>query len=147
MPASGVKSLEQSYRSCSTLQDTTNHGVRSMRHAMWVGVWVVAGCAGEPSKPPPMRELAVAAPPAASIQPSEQGGDVAAKRLLEAKKQGFTVVTKNGDVLFCRTELRTGSHVAKDTTCLTAKELDELHEQTSQDLRNFLKPQLPRPGK
>jgi hypothetical protein len=121
-----------------------------MRHAIWMTVCIVAGCAGEPGKPPPMREAAFqpAAPqPVASIQPSDKSGSGEAKRALEARKQGFTLVTKNGDVLYCRTDLKTGSHVAKETTCLTEKQLDDLHQQTNQALQNYLKPQLPPPGK
>jgi hypothetical protein len=137
-------------RIAGTLGVKTNRGVRFMRHTMWMTAFLIAGCAGEPGKLPPIREAAfpTASPqPVASVQPGDQSGSVAGKRVLEAKKQGFKLVNKNGDVLYCRTELKTGSHVVKETTCLTEEELDEVHQQTNQDLRNQLKPQLPPPGK
>lgn len=119
-----------------------------MRHTMWMTVWIIAGCAGQPSKLPSIREAASpTASPRPAASPSDQSGSVAGKRVLEAKKQGFKLVNKDGDVLYCRTELKTGSHVVKETTCLTEEQLDEVHQQTNQDLRNQLRPQLPPPGK
>lgn len=52
------------------------------------------------------------------------------QRLSEAKKAGFKLVNTNGELLFCRTDPKIGSHVQKETTCLTAKQLDDLHDQT-----------------
>jgi hypothetical protein len=52
------------------------------------------------------------------------------QRLSEAKKAGFKLVNTNGEQLFCRTDPKIGSRVQKETTCLTAKQLDDLHDQT-----------------
>jgi hypothetical protein len=71
------------------------------------------------------------------------------QRLSEAKKAGFKLVNTNGEQLFCRTDPKIGSHVQMQTTCLTAKQLDDLHDQTrlglSQKIAN--PPPLPMGGK
>jgi hypothetical protein len=46
----------------------------------------------------------------------------------------------NGEELFCRSDFKTGSHVERNTTCLTAAELDSLHDETRQSLRNYERP-------
>jgi hypothetical protein len=69
-----------------------------------------------------------------------------AQRASHAKKLGLTVMTVNGEVLYCRTERKTGSHVATETSCLTQEQLDDLHEQTSRDLEYLRRPQLPKPS-
>ena len=116
-----------------------------MRQTILVTALVIAGCAGQPSTPPPTRYVAAASQPV--LQPTTPGGDIDAKRLVDAKKEGFAVVNTDGEVLYCRTELRTGSHVVKDTTCLTAKQLDDMHEQTRLGLQNSLKSLPPPQGR
>ena len=116
---------------------------------------VMVGCANAPTQPNP-------APTAASSQPAgaNSTGTTAAtnatgtagapatdaQRVTNAKKLGLTVMTVNGEVLYCRTERKTGSHVATETSCLTQEQLDDLHEQTSRDLEYFRRPQLPKPS-
>ena len=123
-----------------------------MRPMIFTIAVVISGCAAQPRtpapaapQPPALREAAVA-PAAAPARPTDPEAALA-QRVLDAKKRGLTVVNKNGETLYCRTELKTGSHVAKETTCLTGKQLDDLHEQTQQDMVNFQRPLLPRPGK
>jgi hypothetical protein len=67
-------------------------------------------------------------------------------RITHAKKLGLRVVTIDGEVRYCRTERKTGSHLATETTCLTQDQLDQLHEQTSQDLENFRRSNIPKPS-
>ena|SRR5271167_4730680 len=117
-----------------------------MRPVTLMIIWVLAGCAGAPTAPPPPGAAAVASQAGAASPSSTPESESDAKRRLDAKKEGFTLVNKSGEVLYCRTELRTGSHVAKDTTCLTQKQLDEQLEQTRQELGS-LKTNVPRPGK
>jgi len=62
--------------------------------------------------------------------PASSDGMTDEQRLFEAKKAGFKLVNTNGEALFCRTDPKIGSHVQKETTCLTAKQLDDLHDQT-----------------
>jgi hypothetical protein len=51
------------------------------------------------------------------------------KRISDAKKAGYKLVNTNGEELFCRTDPIIGSRVQKQTTCMTAKQLDDMHEQ------------------
>jgi hypothetical protein len=61
-------------------------------------VGTLAGCAGQPP----------AAPDAA-----------------KAQKMGYTLIEKEGQRLFCRTETVTGLRAMKQTTCLTAAQLEQ----------------------
>ncbi len=106
---------------------------------------VMAGCTGAPTQPSPSSANVASQPPVAnSGATSATGTD--AQRVSHAKKLGLTMMTVNGEVLYCRTERKTGSHVATETNCLTQEQLDDLHEQTSRDLEYFRRPQLPKPS-
>ncbi len=116
---------------------------------------VMVGCANAPTQPNPA-PTAVASQPAvanstgttAATNAAGTAGAPAtdAQRASHAKKLGLTVMTVNGEVLYCRTERKTGSHVATETSCLTQEQLDDLHEQTSRDFEYFRRPQLPKPS-
>jgi|HubBroStandDraft_1064217.scaffolds.fasta_scaffold1155953_1 hypothetical protein len=112
-----------------------------MRTMIIVSVAALAACAGQPSNPPAhyAPEATTAALAAAGAAPS----DPLAERLAAAKKLGYTVVNTDGELLYCRSDLKTGSHVQKETTCLTAAQLDHLHDQSRLDLQNYLKPNMP----
>jgi hypothetical protein len=109
-----------------------------MRITIWVGALIMSGCAGQPSTPeaPPTRYVSASG----QAQPTASEGDLNAKRIAEAKKQGYTLTNTNGEALFCRSDFKTGSHVERNTTCLTAAELDSLHDETRQSLRNYERP-------
>lgn len=51
-----------------------------------------------------------------------------------ARRGGYRVVERDGDTLYCRKELKTGSLVVKVETCLTAQQLAELNEATQRSL-------------
>ena len=116
---------------------------------------VMVGCANAPTQPSPA-PTAVASQPAvanstgttAATNAAGTAGAPAtdAQRASHAKKLGLTVMTVNGEVLYCRTERKTGTHVATETSCLTQEQLDDLHEQTSRDLEYLRRPQLPKPS-
>jgi hypothetical protein len=74
------------------------------------------------------------------------GEKVELKRLAEAKKMGYTVVNQDGKELFCHTGLKTGSRVERETTCMTAKEIDDLREQTQRGLMNTTRQLAPPQG-
>jgi hypothetical protein len=46
----------------------------------------------------------------------------------EARKAGYRIVNQDGEPMYCREELKTGSHARKDTICLTAEELAMVRE-------------------
>jgi hypothetical protein len=108
---------------------------------MIVAVAALAACAGQPSAPPAhyAPEATTASLTTAGAAPS----DPLAQRLAAAKKLGYSVVNTDGELLYCHSEFKTGSHVQKETTCLTAEQLDHLHDQSRLDLQNYLKPNMP----
>jgi hypothetical protein len=102
---------------------------------------VIAGCAGEPSTPPPPATSYVS-PNGAQLQaaPTRADGTLDPKQLAEAKKAGYSLVNTNGEVLYCRTDVKLGTHIRKntDTVCLTAQQMIAMHEQTRQSLEKFV---------
>jgi hypothetical protein len=57
-----------------------------------------------------------------------------AQRLTIARNLNLKVVDKDGQQLFCRSNLVTGSHLQRDTTCYTADQLDKMQAQQQRDL-------------
>jgi hypothetical protein len=123
-----------------------------MRITILVGALCLTGCTAHPSAPtptptPPTQYVTADLRPISEIKPTSPDDQMTAKRLVQAKKEGFRVVNKDGEELFCRTELRTGSHAVRDTTCLTAKQIDDMQARTQADLQNYLKPNTPPTGR
>ncbi|MEA3197983.1 MAG: hypothetical protein QOF32_2035 [Gammaproteobacteria bacterium] len=112
-------------------------GVAIMRITLLVSAIIMAGCAGQPNAPSPdARYVTASGQPVDQIQLSTPDGDVNAKRLADAKKRGYTLVNTDGETMYCRSDLKTGSRIQRDTVCLTASELDALHDQTRRSLEN-----------
>ncbi len=81
---------------------------------------LLASCASEPVAPPAAPVAApVAAQPAAAAATESQPKTVQA-----AQKAGWKIVNQNGKEMYCREQLMTGSHMRKETICLTAEELE-----------------------
>ena len=103
---------------------------------------LAAGCAGQPASAP---TLVVARVPAGAQELAPQADDtITEERLAEAKKMGYKLVNQDGQEFFCRTNLKTGSRVQRETVCVTKKDIDELRAQTQQGLANTTR-QLPPP--
>jgi hypothetical protein len=112
-----------------------------------VGGLVIAGCAGQPANPPASAPATRYVTATGDAQKTMSEGDIDAKRLAEAKKQGYSLVNTNGEILYCRNDLKTGSHIERNTVCLTQTELDDLHNQTRQALQNNIRQNAPPAGK
>jgi hypothetical protein len=143
---------------------STEQGYLGMRVLMLLTAMVVVGCASQPGAPTKPRAApatasapdpalastpASAAPaPAAAAAPynSPSGAaaptaDVEAQRLAAAKNLNLKVMSKDGQQLFCRSNLVTGSHISRDTRCYTAEQLDRMQEQTQRDLeQSYIRP-------
>ena len=125
-----------------------------MRSILILSFMVVAGCAGQPSAPP----TTAAAAPATTfvdkngtavtqVSATNAAGDVDTKRLVDAKKAGYAVINKDGEPLFCRTDDILGSRTQKQTICLTAKQIDDMHAQTQQGIQQYMRTNAPVSGR
>ncbi len=72
--------------------------------------------------------------------------DLDAQRVAEALKHGYKVTNTEGEVLYCRSDLATASHIRKNTVCLTAQQLDDLDQNNQQMLDSPNRP-ISMPGK
>jgi hypothetical protein len=60
------------------------------------------------------------------------------------KKAGYKIVNENGQTLYCRKDISTGSHLKKTTTCLTERELAQLRDSTRREVEYMQKRNPPR---
>jgi hypothetical protein len=79
--------------------------------------------------------------------PVNDQGVIDTKRLLDAKKAGFTVVNRDGKELFCQVEDITGSHVRTKTVCMTESEMDAQISQTQVGMQSYMHANAPISGK
>jgi hypothetical protein len=123
--------------------------IATLATAVVVGV---SGCASAPAPTPaapPAAPAAKAAAPVAPTPPAKPAAPAAASAdakdsmtLEQAMAAGYEIVDRNGQRLYCRDELKTGSHLRKTRTCLTAEELRELKENAQREVRGV---QIPQP--
>jgi flagella basal body P-ring formation protein FlgA len=106
---------------------------------------LLAGCAGTPPAKPGDAPKPVTS--VASANSTDKNGAVTADKIMEMKKEGYTIANQNGETYFCRRELKTGSRLARETVCLTEREIDEIREQTQRGLSNVMRQQAPPQGK
>jgi hypothetical protein len=106
-----------------------------MRTMIFTTALIVTGCAGEPSGPP-TRVISKASQTVSNAPSVTKEGAINPEVVLDAKRRGYSLVNENGEILYCRQEARTGSHLTTDVTCLTEKEMTQLHEQTQRGLQN-----------
>jgi hypothetical protein len=82
-----------------------------MRIVMILCVALIAGCASSTKAPPETREVPI---DASNIVPAQQAG--------------YKIVNKDGQKLYCKKTLNTGSHLRTTTTCLSEKEWEEVQD-------------------
>ncbi len=85
------------------------------------------GCASEPAVEP---EVATAYAP--TSQPE-------AESVVAARKLGYRVVNEDGQTLYCRTEKKLGSHIRKETVCLTEEDLLLSRDASQRNAENMKK--------
>jgi hypothetical protein len=113
-----------------------------MRAMMLLTAMALGACASPPTSPnsggtPAQSSASSAALPGASdTDPEEQ-------RLALAKKLHLKVVNQDGEEVYCKINMVTGSHIRTDTHCFTAQELDHLQKRTDNDLDQLFKPYAP----
>jgi hypothetical protein len=69
----------------------------------------MVACASKPAAPPATKEV-----------------PLDASNIAEAQAAGYKIVNEKGTTLLCRKDPKVGSHVQFTTTCLTAKEWEQL---------------------
>ena len=101
--------------------------------------WLVAACTAQPEAPP-AAPIATAAPVAAdSTAPGAAAAPAPAQpaqvaTVQEARKAGYKIVDQNGQKVYCREQLKTGSNLRKETICLTEKELEQARAASQRNL-------------
>jgi hypothetical protein len=62
---------------------------------------------------------------------------VDATNVVDVQKAGYTIQNKDGQKLYCRRDIVTGSHVQHKTTCLTEAEMIEMQNRTQAGMEAF----------
>lgn len=102
-----------------------------MRVSVTLAVLAMAGCASHAPKEPPV----------------ERRVPVDASNIVEVQKAGYKIVNKDGQQLYCKRDLNTGSHLRYTTTCLTAQELQavlDASRRSVEDMRRIPPPKQER---
>jgi hypothetical protein len=81
-----------------------------MRFSVTLAALAIAGCASHASKEPAV----------------ERQVPVDASNIVEVQKAGYKIVNRDGQKLYCKRDLNTGSHVRYTTSCLTEQEMTAL---------------------
>ena len=98
----------------------------------------VAPQAATPAAPPadakPVNETTAAAPDAAKADPLTEG-EIDADKIMAMQKAGYTIKNENGQVLLCKRDPQTGSRLRHKTSCMTAREWEQLQEENKLQLK------------
>lgn len=90
--------------------------------------------------PPPADAKAVnettaaSAPDAAKANPLTEG-QIDADKIMAMQKAGYTIKNENGQVLLCKRDPQTGSRLRHKTSCMTAREWEQLQEENKLQLK------------
>jgi hypothetical protein len=93
-----------------------------IRRNLFVVALALAGCAAGPTAPAEPHRVKVDASNVVAVQ-----------------QAGYKLVNKDGQPLYCRTDLVTGSHVVTRSTCLTEQELLDQMNATQHSVQSFSK--------
>jgi len=102
---------------------------------------LAAGCASQSEKAAP----AVAPVAAATAAPNAATAG-APKTVQEARMAGYKIVNEKGKTLYCRDQMKTGSHVRQETICLTKEELEAAREASKRNLDQMMRTMPPPQG-
>lgn len=94
--------------------------------------------AATPAPPPSdakQASEAPAAPAPAAKANSLADGEIDAEKIMAMQKAGYQIKNENGKVLLCRQDLQTGSRLRKKTSCMTAREWEQLQEDNKLQLK------------
>ena len=91
---------------------------------------LVAACASQPKSTP---SAAAAAPAGAATAPVVSTAPASGAKYVA----GYVRVVKGGTIQYCRDDLRTGSHLMVQTTCLSEQEFNALADDTRRDVERI----------
>ncbi|WP_116808324.1 hypothetical protein [Steroidobacter cummioxidans] len=90
-----------------------------------------------PAPPPagakPVSETPVAAATDAKANPLE--GEIDADKIMAMQKAGYQIKNENGQILLCRRDPQTGSRLRHKTSCMTAREWEQLRADNELQLK------------
>lgn len=93
--------------------------------------------AATPAPPPadakPVSETPVASAPDAKANPVE--GELDADKIMAMQKAGYQIKNENGQILLCRRDPQTGSRLRHKTSCMTAREWQQLQADNELQLK------------
>lgn len=96
--------------------------------------------AAKPAPPPSDAKTTDATPTAEAPVPLSSTlaeGEVTAEKIMAMQKAGYKLKNENGQVLFCRQDLQTGSRLRQKTSCMTAREWEQLQAENTLQLKSL----------
>jgi hypothetical protein len=95
--------------------------------------------AATPAPPPAdakaINETTAASAPDAAKANSLTEGPIDADKIMAMQKAGYTIKNENGQVLLCKRDPQTGSRLRHKTSCMTAREWEQLQEENKLQLK------------
>jgi hypothetical protein len=117
-----------------------------MRTIVPIVMVVAAGCAGQATEPvAPTRYFSSTGQPLERM-PTNPDGTIDAKLLADVKQAGYKIVNTDGQLIYCKSEAKLGSRVRSETTCLTAREFQMLHDNLQMSMSLLQQAPPPKPG-
>jgi hypothetical protein len=116
----------------------------TMRTVLLIAMVVGAGCAAQPPEPPTRYFSSTGQP--LERMPTNRDGTIDAKLLADVKQAGYSIVNTKGQVLYCKSEAKLGSRVRSETTCLTARDFQMLHDNLQMSMSLLQQAPPPKPG-
>jgi hypothetical protein len=77
---------------------------------------------------------AAAAPAANKANPLTEG-EIDADKIMAMQKAGYQIKNENGQILLCKRDPQTGSRLRHKTSCMTAREWEQLQEENKLQLK------------
>jgi hypothetical protein len=101
-----------------------------MRFSITLAALAIAGCAGNARQEPPV----------------EREVKLDSSNIVEAQRAGYKLVDKDGQKLYCKRDLNTGSHVRHTTSCLTEAEWTAMAEASRRSVEAMTRARPPKQG-
>lgn len=100
----------------------------------------VAPQAATPAQPPADAKAITETPTAAAAPAADKAnplteGDIDADKIMAMQKAGYTIKNENGQILLCKRDPQTGSRLRHKTSCMTAREWEQLQEENKLQLK------------